>query len=91
MTNFPQVPIHLTRWSWLSTRMMLSCMFLMSLVDVFKNKDKRAINEKLIYSSIAILTILILIVFATVPVPFPRHPDHLIARPLEIVPVSFSF
>jgi len=89
---YPLIPHSVAEWSWLSTRSFLALLFLMSLPGLFKQSPADGvsvkaskISPKVIYISVAILTILNFLFFVTVRSPYPIYPDHLIARPLEIV------
>ncbi|MBX7066598.1 MAG: hypothetical protein K1X28_05155 [Parachlamydiales bacterium] len=83
---FPNIPPTVAEWSWLSTRMFLSILFILSLPAIFQKKEGAQASSKMIYATIGILTGVILIVFMQLPIAYPVYPDQLIARPLELIP-----
>jgi hypothetical protein len=87
---FPNIPHTVAEWSWLSTRAFLSILFLLSLPSMFrKNEAEAGAREKIIYTMVGILTVLILVVFISLPIPYPVYPEDFIARPLEMIPGLF--
>jgi len=85
---FPKIPPSVAEWSWLSTRIFLSMLLLMSLPSLFREKTA-TINPKLIYISVSILTFLNLIVFLFIRTEYPIYPDDFFCRPLELIPGVF--
>lgn len=82
---FPNVPSNVARWSWVSTRIFLSILFVLALVSIIKGGDKK-VNEKLVYTIVSILTISTIIFFFTVPLPFPISTGSIISRSAELIP-----
>lgn len=83
---FPNIHPSVAEWSWLSTRMFLSILFLLGLFGVSRSQEGQTPSAKTIYVVIGILTGLVLIVFMQLPIEYPVYPERFLARPLELIP-----
>lgn len=90
LNTYPWIPSNTSRWSWVATRIFLSLIFILSLIKFSSIKNQQyQVNEKAIYSIIILLTLVILFIFSSIPIPFPITPDRFISRPEELIPGTF--
>jgi len=85
---FPNVPHTVAEWSWLSTRMLLSILVVLSLPGLFRKESAPGTggSAKFAYTIVAVVTVLILVVFMQLPIPYPVYSDAFFDRPLELIP-----
>lgn len=86
LKTFPNTHHTVVEWSWLSTRIFLAALMILSLFGLYKEKADGPVNTRPIYILVSILTFFILVVFILVNVPLPVYPEKFITHPLELVP-----
>jgi len=86
----------LTVWTWIASRVFLSLFLFVSWVAWFQEEGagasrspSRPIEERSVYGTAALLTLVIFVFFAAIPLSEAYHPDRVISRPAELIPGLF--
>lgn len=89
---FPSPPPHLIPWSWIASRTFLSVLLFSSWVAwrwEQKHWGEKRINDYMVHSCIALLTLSSFAFFALTPLPRAYYPELFFGRPEEFVPALF--
>ena len=92
VSAFPSQSASLIPWSWLASRLFLS--FTLCLSWWFWKREERlgkagGVNERVVYSIMAVLTLGCFLFFALVPLPPAYEAGVIFPRPQEFVPAAF--
>lgn len=85
---FPSPPVSLIPWSYLTSRIYLATLLLLSW---FTWQYKWKINEKVIYYISAVLMVILFSYFSFVPLPLAYLPSFIIHRPQDLIPGLIFF
>jgi signal transduction histidine kinase len=82
-------------WSWLASRIFLSTMLFLAVVDWLREKrfgDGGRISERAVYATSAFLTLASILFFIFVPLPVGYFDSELLRRPEDLIPaILFAF
>lgn len=90
--SFPSAPSYLIPWSWISSRLFLSQLMLVSYYAWKREEkfgEKGKIFEGYVYLLVGILTIISFLFFVFVPLPRAYYPELFFGRPEEFLPAIF--
>lgn len=82
----------LTSWSWVASRAFLSVFLFVSWLAWRRDEAAGGADlatERSVYTTAAALTLLVFLVFVTLPLAPAYHPDRFFSRPSELIPAFF--
>jgi len=86
----------LTAWTWIGSRVFLSLFFFVSWLIWFQEErggalrlSRGRVEVQSVYVTAAVLTVVMFLFFAYVPLASAFHPDLWVSRPAEFIPATF--